>query len=67
VNINWFDGLPANNHYVLEMHYENGYCAYLKSLDRDQIFKYWGLAHSVPEIVSVTIYQPEQWAKLAAA
>jgi hypothetical protein len=66
MKVNWLDGQHTNGHFVLEITYTNGSSAYLKSLDEERIFHFWKLARQIPEVVTITIYQPDQWAKMAA-
>lgn len=58
--INWFDGKTSVGKYVLELLYDNGSTSYMKSESYDQIRGYHSLALGLPEVVGLTVYNP-QW------
>jgi len=59
-NIKWLDGQNAFGKYVLEILYDNGSSGYMKNDSYEQICHYYRLALELPEVLSVTIYNP-QW------
>ena len=59
-NINWFDGNSSFGKYVLELMYDNGSVSYMKHENYTQISYYYRLALELPDVVGLTIYNP-QW------
>lgn len=59
-DVQWFDGKSAAGKYVLEMHYTKGAIAYLKNACKQEILKYLDMMLECPEIVGITLYDPQK-------
>lgn len=58
-DINWLDGKDAKGKFILEINFQNGGTGFLKNNDVEKLNHYVEVLFSSPEVMCMTIYNPE--------